>query len=53
MCADNPFSDILGSSVTMKLGAKSPYSIQFLALGYKTFFMLNYTEHENFPAHKC
>ena len=21
--------------------------------GYKTFFMLNSTEHENFPAHKC
>ena len=20
---------------------------------YKTFFMLNSTEHENFPAHKC
>ena len=23
------------------------------ARGYKTFFMLNSTEHENFPAHKC
>ena len=21
--------------------------------GYKTFFMLNSVEHENFPAHKC
>ena len=21
--------------------------------GYKTFFMLNSTEHETFPAHKC
>ena len=21
--------------------------------GYKTFFMLNSDEHENFPAHKC
>ena len=21
--------------------------------GYKTFFMLNSAEHENFPAHKC
>ena len=23
------------------------------ARGYKTFFMLNSTEHEIFPAHKC
>ena len=23
------------------------------ARGYKTFFMLNSAEHENYPAHKC
>ena len=33
------------------------YLIELLAearsRGYKTFFMLNSTEHEIFPAHKC
>ena len=33
------------------------YGINFVSTiwpqGYKTFFMLNSTEHEIFPAHKC
>ena len=26
---------------------------EYWTRGYKTFFMLNSTEHESFPAHKC
>ena len=34
------------------LGLLSPIRI-VRPRGYKTFFMLNSTEYENFPAHKC
>ena len=30
-----------------------PFLCCFWSRGYKTFFMLNSTEHEIFPAHKC
>ena len=35
-----------------KLSQNYPQNLT-LPRGYKTFFMLNSTEHEIFPAHKC
>ena len=43
-----------GFAVAHVVFSKTP--MQDLAIwprGYKTFFMLNSTEHEIFPAHKC
>ena len=40
-------------SVAITVTPAKPASAEFWPRGYKTYFMLNSTENETFPAHKC
>ena len=41
------------SIINLKALTESVSQKRTLPQGYKTFFILNSDEHENYPAHKC
>ena len=50
----SPCTFLGGYDALVAVDPWEPYPIRLnWPRGYKTFFMLNSTEHEFFPAHKC